>query len=126
MNDHPWVLDLRDALDVALCGGKATKLAQLLGAGYRVPDGFCLTMEFYRVCLDGQSAQLEQVARRMVSEVEIGHRDGDGNGKSNLLSTTRREIEMVRVPTEMANSVRDALDRLRTVQSGEMPPLVVR
>ena len=126
MNDHPWVLDLRDALDVPLCGGKAAKLAQLLRAGYRVPDGFCLTMEFYRACLDGQSAQLEQVARRMVSEVEIGHRDGDGNGKSNLLSTTRREIEMVRVPTEMANSVRNALDRLRTVQSGEMPPLVVR
>src|SRR5207244_9647996 len=90
----------------------------------------CITMEFCRACLDGQSDHLEQVARRMVSEVEIGHGDGDGNGDGhgdgNLLSTTRREIEMVRVPTEMANSVRNALDRLRTVQSGEMPPLVVR
>ena len=119
------VLDLRDAVDVSLCGGKAAKLAQLLRAGYRVPDGFCLTMEFYRVCLDGQAAQLEQVARRMVSEVEIGYRDGDGNGIGNLLSMTRQEIEMVRVPPEMVDVVRNALDRLRTVQ-GEMTPLVVR
>ena len=67
MSVHAWVLDLREAVDVSLCGGKAAKLALLLRAGYRVPDGFCLTMEFYRACLDGLSAQLAQVARRMVS-----------------------------------------------------------
>src|SRR5438552_7347614 len=126
MSVHAWVLDLREAVDVSLCGGKAAKLALLLRAGYRVPDGFCLTMEFYRACLDGLSAQLAQVARRMVSEVGIGHPEGDGNGIDDLLSKTRREIEMIPVPIEMTDSVRNALDRLRTVRSGEMTPLVVR
>src|SRR6185369_7174187 len=95
------LLTLRDAVDVSLCGGKAAKLAQLLRAGNLVPAGFCLTTEFYRASLIRQSAQLEQVARRMAAEGEMGLRDGGGNGISNLLSVTRREIEIVPVPEEM-------------------------
>ncbi|HEY3198760.1 MAG TPA: PEP/pyruvate-binding domain-containing protein, partial [Nitrospirales bacterium] len=120
------VLDLREAVDVSLCGGKAAKLAQLLREGYRVPDGFCLTIEFYRACLNELEGQLKQVVHRMVSEGDVRHQNGDGNDTGNLLSTTRRQIEMVCVPPEMVEIVRQALDRLRTVRSGEMTYLAVR
>jgi len=62
----------------------------------------------------------------MASEEEIGHGDGERNDVSNLLATTRREVESVPVPPEMVEIVRKALDRLRTVRSGQMIPLVVR
>jgi rifampicin phosphotransferase len=118
MSVNARVLDLRDAVDVSLCGGKAAKLAQLLRADYRVPQGFCLTMEFYRACLQGMSAELEQTARQMASKEE--------NKAGNLLATTRRAVESVTVPPDMADIVRKALDRFATVQSEEMTPLVVR
>ncbi|TLY36900.1 MAG: hypothetical protein E6K60_06235 [Nitrospirae bacterium] len=126
MSVHPWVVDLREAVDVSLCGGKAAKLAQLLRASYRVPQGFCLTMEFYRECLDGVSAKLEATARRMASPDEIDRRDGDQNETSNLLAMTRRQVESVPVPPDMGEAVSKALDRLRTARSGQMIPLVVR
>jgi len=89
MSVHAGVLDLREAVDVSLCGGKAAKLAQLLRAGYRVPQGFCLTMEFYRACLEGLSAQLERTARQMASEAEIGHQDRD------IFMLTWNELPMI-------------------------------
>jgi phosphoenolpyruvate synthase/pyruvate phosphate dikinase len=125
MSAKPSLLNLREAVDVSLCGGKAAKLAQLLRAGYRVPEGFCLTMEFYRASLKGLSAQLEQAARRMVSEND-NHRDGERNAGGDLLATTRRAIESVAVPSEMVDVIRKALDRLKTARSGEQPSLVVR
>ena len=46
----PWLIPLRDAagLETDLIGGKAQRLAQLTKAGFRTPEGFCITTEAYR------------------------------------------------------------------------------
>jgi pyruvate,water dikinase len=46
----PLVAPLRDArtLGNQSVGGKAKKLSELIGFGYRVPRGFCITTEAYR------------------------------------------------------------------------------
>jgi phosphoenolpyruvate synthase/pyruvate phosphate dikinase len=41
------VLDLADARDFAFAGGKAVNLAELLAAGFPVPDGFCVGTPAY-------------------------------------------------------------------------------
>ncbi len=46
---HPVVVPLRDldAGDLALAGGKAANLGELIGAGFPVPDGWCVTTDAY-------------------------------------------------------------------------------
>src|SRR5918998_1615771 len=46
---HPVVVPLGDldAGDLALAGGKAANLGELIGAGFPVPDGFCVTTDAY-------------------------------------------------------------------------------
>jgi phosphohistidine swiveling domain-containing protein len=53
MNSRRRIVRLRDAaqVDVHLIGGKAAKLAQLTQAGFRVPDGFCITTSAYEAFL---------------------------------------------------------------------------
>ncbi len=53
MNSRRRIIRLRDAaqVDVQLIGGKAAKLAQLTQAGFRVPDGFCITTLAYEAFL---------------------------------------------------------------------------
>ena len=46
------VLDLADARDFAFAGGKAVNLAELLGAGFPVPDGFCVGTPAYAQAAD--------------------------------------------------------------------------
>jgi pyruvate,water dikinase len=48
--DPGWIIPLARGADVdeRLIGGKAAKLAQLVQAGFRVPDGFFITTQAYR------------------------------------------------------------------------------
>src|SRR6188474_3326114 len=46
------VLDLADARDFAFARGKAVNLAELIGAGFPVPDGFCLGTPAYAQAAD--------------------------------------------------------------------------
>ncbi len=50
----PWLIPLREmaGLGTALIGGKAQRLAQLAKAGFRTPEGFCITTEAYRSFLE--------------------------------------------------------------------------
>ncbi|MGE3977831.1 MAG: PEP/pyruvate-binding domain-containing protein, partial [Nitrospira sp.] len=48
---HPFILPLSQCIDVDLTGGKAIGLAQLIAAGFSVPQGFCITTEAYIQCL---------------------------------------------------------------------------
>jgi rifampicin phosphotransferase len=51
---HRWTVPLTEAADCPddLVGGKATKLARLMRAGFAVPGGFCLTTGAYeQMCL---------------------------------------------------------------------------
>ncbi|NUP60209.1 MAG: hypothetical protein HOQ06_12160, partial [Pseudarthrobacter sp.] len=54
------VLDLRrlNAGLLALVGGKAANLGELMSAGLPVPDGFCLTTEAYRQAVSDGGAVL--------------------------------------------------------------------
>jgi phosphohistidine swiveling domain-containing protein len=53
MDSRRRIVRLRDAahVDVQLIGGKAAKLAQLTQAGFRIPDGFCITTSAYEAFL---------------------------------------------------------------------------
>lgn len=46
--EDPLLVTLRDSRDLRLVGGKALRLAQLLDAGFPVPDGFVVTAAAYR------------------------------------------------------------------------------
>ncbi len=48
---RPVILPLAQCHDVALVGGKAIGLAQLIAAGFSVPQGICITTEAYAQCL---------------------------------------------------------------------------
>ncbi len=48
----PLILSLEESRDARLVGGKAAGLAKLIGAGFAVPRGFCLTTALYRHCLE--------------------------------------------------------------------------
>ncbi|HWG97061.1 MAG TPA: PEP/pyruvate-binding domain-containing protein, partial [Nitrospira sp.] len=46
-----FILPLSQCSNGNLTGGKAVGLAQLLAAGFSVPQGFCITTETYIQCL---------------------------------------------------------------------------
>jgi rifampicin phosphotransferase len=48
---RPLVLPLSRCTDLDLAGGKAVGLAQLITAGFSVPQGLCVTTEAYAQCL---------------------------------------------------------------------------
>ncbi len=48
----PWILSLEECRDRRLVGGKAAGLAKLVGAGFAVPRGFCVTTALYHHCLE--------------------------------------------------------------------------
>ncbi|ALA56850.1 PEP/pyruvate-binding domain-containing protein [Nitrospira moscoviensis] len=52
---RPLILPLSHCSDARLAGGKAAGLARLLGAGFPVPPGICLTTEAYRRYVEGQA-----------------------------------------------------------------------
>ncbi|MGO1385961.1 MAG: PEP/pyruvate-binding domain-containing protein [Arachnia sp.] len=82
---HTWSLGLHEVRrgDVALVGGKAANLGELLHAGFPVPGGFVLTTDAYRSAVGDASISTEiealtmpenlaQVIRRAYSELPVG------------------------------------------------------
>jgi phosphohistidine swiveling domain-containing protein len=57
------VISLSSARDVALVGGKAAALGDLIRAGERVPDGFCVTTEAFRQGVIPEAEVAEAYAR---------------------------------------------------------------
>ena len=66
---HPLLISMGEAADhpEAVVGGKAAKLMQLARAGYRVPQGFCLTTWAYRAFVD--AARVDRLVR-----IELGRK----------------------------------------------------
>jgi pyruvate,water dikinase len=56
MTNIIWLADIRGN-DLPLVGGKAANLGELLGAGFRVPDGFVITTDAYRAGMSDELAQ---------------------------------------------------------------------
>jgi rifampicin phosphotransferase len=57
---HPLILPLSQCTDLDLAGGKAVGLAQLIAAGFSVPQGICVTTEAYVQSLLGSRFLYEE------------------------------------------------------------------
>jgi hypothetical protein len=68
-----WLVDVADATDTALCGGKAAGLAKLERASFSVSAAICLTTAFYRRWLEssGVAPHLAVVATEPLQDPGI-------------------------------------------------------
>jgi pyruvate,water dikinase len=106
-----WLRSLSDAVDPAVCGGKAAGLARLLRAGFPVPDGICLTTDFFRAALHGTdlAARVDELAADASLDPQA-RRDG--------LAEIRRLAETVSLPAELAETIQRAMKSLRRRWNG--------
>ncbi|MGR6964568.1 PEP/pyruvate-binding domain-containing protein [Geodermatophilus sp. URMC 61] len=106
---HPVVVPLRDldAGDLALAGGKAANLGELIGAGFPVPDGFCVTTGAYA----------ELAAAAGLADLL----DGPALPAAELARAARERILATPMPPSVAGAVADAYAGL-----GESVPVAVR
>lgn len=66
MTARPWIIPLKNALDISLVGGKAVNLARMLNLGLPVPNGFVVTTEAYR--LSGQQNTLSAELKSQIAD----------------------------------------------------------
>ncbi|HUM16349.1 MAG TPA: PEP/pyruvate-binding domain-containing protein [Candidatus Nitrosotalea sp.] len=112
-----WCVDVGDATDVPLCGGKAVGLARLERAGFAVPAAICLTTEFYQYWLDASG-----VGRELQNLVE-NSAAVEPEGRPGALAKIRDRIELASMPDELMAELVLGLARL----AGHSPEaLVVR
>ena len=97
------VLDLVAARDFAFAGGKAVNLAELLGAGFPVPDGFCV----------GTPAYAQAAAAAGLDAVLAAGTD--------LAAGARAALLAIPMPADVAEAVTDAYTAL-----GDRVPVAVR
>ncbi|MDF0676627.1 MAG: PEP/pyruvate-binding domain-containing protein [Nitrospira sp.] len=83
----PYILPLAQCIDVDLTGGKAIGLAQLITAGFSVPQGFCITTEAYIQCLQ-ESGFIEHDEWRKVCALS-------GSERASALADCRTRIRQV-------------------------------
>ncbi|MEO5313930.1 PEP/pyruvate-binding domain-containing protein [Pseudarthrobacter sp. CC12] len=121
------VLDLAqlNAGMLALVGGKAANLGELLSAGLPVPEGFCLTTAAYRQAIGATDALLPPLAGVYAA---LGDGDGDGAGAggaspdvAELAGTARAAILAAPIPAGVAQAVELAYTAL-----GPDVPVAVR
>src|SRR6476661_7243141 len=119
------VLDLAqlNAGMLALVGGKAANLGELLSAGLPVPEGFCLTTAAYRQAIGATDALLPPLAGVYAA---LGDGDGDGAGGASpdvaeLAGTARAAILAAPIPAGVAKAVEQAYTAL-----GPDVPVAVR
>ena len=115
----PWVVPLKKAVDIdeRLIGGKAAKLAQLARAGFRVPRGFSITTMAYEHFLD--THDLARLIR-----MELGRKPFSSMRWEEIWDIAlriRSAFLASPVPTELAEVIRAAVDKL-----GPSGPLAVR
>jgi rifampicin phosphotransferase len=106
---YPVVVPLRDldASALALAGGKAANLGELIGAGFPVPDGFCVTTDAYA----------ELAAAAGLAELL----DGPALPAAELARVARERILATAVPPSVAEAVAAAYAGL-----GDSVPVAVR
>ncbi len=113
-----YVLGLQeiDETQVAIVGGKAAQLGELSKVeGVRVPAGFCVTTDAFRRVTAGVPALDQRLER-------LSHLDPDDQAAIRTLSAeTRRTIEEIAVPGDLAAAITSAL-----VQLGEQAACAVR
>ncbi|QFZ78520.1 phosphoenolpyruvate synthase [Streptomyces fagopyri] len=104
-----YVLDLQevDETQVAVVGGKGAHLGALSRIeGIRVPGGFCVTTDAFRLVM----AQAPSIGDRL-DELSRVHPD-DREAIRTLSARIRRTVEGIAVPDDLAAAITDALARL--------------
>ncbi|HEX3048387.1 MAG TPA: PEP/pyruvate-binding domain-containing protein [Bacillota bacterium] len=105
-----------DAGMVSLVGGKAANLGELIGTGFSVPDGFCITTSAYE--LMSQNAGLNSIISELnsVNPADIARIEKYAdNARASLLS--------VSIPDMITDAIGDAYHRL---VDGDSLPVAVR
>lgn len=100
----PLVMDLAElsADSLAMVGGKAANLGELIRAGFDVPGGFCITTEAYRLTVAGTAVE---------------------DGTAADAAAARAAVLAAPFPQSVAEAVRDAYARLEPGADG---PVAVR
>jgi len=116
---HTGVIKLRDISpdDEQLVGGKAAKLARLVQAGYRVPNGFVLPVAAYARFL--KANHLDQMIR-----MELGRKSLDDMRWEEIWDTAlriRNAFSAAPIPPDLTREITGGLDQLGANQA-----LVVR
>ncbi|MBX7444011.1 MULTISPECIES: PEP/pyruvate-binding domain-containing protein [unclassified Arthrobacter] len=118
------VLDLRrlDAGMLALVGGKAANLGELLAAGLPVPEGFCLTTTAYREVVSGSGTVLPGLAAVYAALRAAGDADAkEPPDVSGLAGAARAAVLAAPVPAAVSGAVAQAYAAL-----GPDVPVAVR
>lgn len=102
-----WIVSLAAAADCEdeLVGGKAAKLAQLRRAGFRVPNGFCVTTKAYERFV-AETGLAKYVA------MELGRKSLDGMRWEELWDAAlriRSEFLRAEIPDALSESIAHAL-----------------
>ena len=107
---------------LALVGGKAANLGELLSAGLPVPEGFCLTTAAYRQAIGAPDALLPALAGVYATLLDTaGSAHGDLPDVAGLAGTARAAILAAPVPAAVAQAVEQAYRAL-----GPDVPVAVR
>ena len=95
-------------LDEALFGGKAVTLGRLIGAGYRVPSGFCVTVDGYQWFVE--DTNLEAAIRMELGRKPMGSMRWEEVWDAAL--RIRTAFLSAEIPAELADAIVEAYTRL--------------
>jgi rifampicin phosphotransferase len=109
--EQPWVINLAEASNPTLCGGKVAGLAHLQRAGFSVPDGVCLTTELCRAAL-----RETDVAARVEALSADPHIDPQA--RAERLAEIRELVKTAPLPQDMVAAIHGAVTSLRTHWNG--------
>ena len=121
--DDELVLELRglDAGMLALVGGKAANLGELLSRGLPVPDGFCLTTAAYRQAIGAPDSLLPALAVAYAALHTAAGAGGEPPDITGLAGKARAAIQAAPIPAAVAEAVGHAYRAL-----GPDVPVAVR
>lgn len=99
------VVALKDerARELTLTGGKAANLSRLIGAGFRVPDGFCVTTGVYQALID------DPEITALLDELEAVD-PADTERSRDLAGRMRKLIEAQELPEAALAAITDLVD----------------
>jgi len=109
-----WLLDVVDAGDPVLCGGKAAGLAKLARVGFAVPPGICLTTEAYRHWLEHSGLAADLTGATATSAVV------DADVRRDLLQKIHFRVQTATIPDALLAALREAIARLTASWDGAL------
>src|SRR3989344_2075821 len=104
-----------DKHDIPLVGGKGANLGEMTGAGFPVPNGFCLTSNSYRLMISANS--LEPKIRALLDRLNVKD--------TTKLERVSRQIKNLILKADIPDEiVTQTLDFYRHLKPNDQNPLV--